>query len=99
LSDACPELQVRDDTTELSGQASDKPRGRKPRDVLALLDSYGDLSACDGAVGRDLAMCEDGDGTVMCNGGTTMPGFLLMIGPKAIGLQRRKKHCTIGAVR
>ena len=30
-----------DDTTERSGQASDKPRGRKPRDALALLGLWG----------------------------------------------------------
>jgi len=29
------------DTPERSGQASDKPRGRKPRDALALLGAMG----------------------------------------------------------
>jgi hypothetical protein len=63
-----------DDTTERSGQASDKPRGRKPRDALALLGlwGYGDLGVCDRVLGRDLAMRVHGDGTVTCNPGTTI---------------------------
>jgi len=86
---------IRQGSAARVGQAS----RRKPRDVLVLLDTYGDFSICGCVVGRHLAICLNADVAVICNAAHTMADSRRCIVAKATGLRRGTKHCAIGALR